>query len=222
MYNIFMEILNKDIKHKLYQTWKNIVNRCTNPKDKRFSYYSKKGICVEWLKYENFKKDMRYDLIVHILEYGFKESTIDRIDNNKGYYKKNCRWATWKQQFENSSHKPVSFKSSKCKTCGKEILSKAKKERSFCSHKCVAKHKSDFLFKTTGKTSEERKRERANKLYKTCPLYRNKRSKMMKKYYLKNKKQIQKIQKIWRENNREKVNSYVRNYYNKIHNKNIA
>jgi hypothetical protein len=27
--------------------------------------------------------------------------TLDRIKNNKGYYKENCRWATPKEQVEN-------------------------------------------------------------------------------------------------------------------------
>ena len=30
--------------------------------------------------------------------------TIDRIDNSKGYTPENCRWATYLQQSDNSSH----------------------------------------------------------------------------------------------------------------------
>jgi hypothetical protein len=37
----------------------------------------------------------------HVEKHGEKETTIDRKDNNKGYNKGNCRWATRKKQVEN-------------------------------------------------------------------------------------------------------------------------
>ncbi|MCP5375217.1 MAG: hypothetical protein H6743_03885 [Rickettsiaceae bacterium] len=39
----------------------------------------------------------------HVKKYGEKDTTIDRIDNNKNYSKDNCRWATLAQQSQNTS-----------------------------------------------------------------------------------------------------------------------
>lgn len=73
-------------KHRLYKTWHNMLNRCTNIKDKAYINYGERGItiCERWLDVANFIEDM-YPT--------YKEGlTIDRKENDKGYYKDNCRW----------------------------------------------------------------------------------------------------------------------------------
>lgn len=37
----------------------------------------------------------------HVALYGEHNTTIDRIDCNKGYYKDNIRWATYEEQIQN-------------------------------------------------------------------------------------------------------------------------
>jgi hypothetical protein len=73
-------------------------SRC-NPKNKNSQLqkdYVARGIlvCPEWgISFETFLKDMG--------EPPSPKHSLDRIDNNKGYSKENCRWATRKQQNTN-------------------------------------------------------------------------------------------------------------------------
>ncbi|MCK5015416.1 MAG: AP2 domain-containing protein [Candidatus Omnitrophica bacterium] len=77
-----------------YKVWLDIRQRCNNPNNKSYVNYGGRGItvCEKWLKFENFFEDMgnRPDGL-----------TIERIDNDKGYYKENCKWATYSEQGRN-------------------------------------------------------------------------------------------------------------------------
>lgn len=92
--------VGKNITHgmkysRVYRIWSGMKNRCTNPNDKDFEKYSALGICDYWLKFENFLHDMG--------EPPSDSLSIDRIDNTKGYFKENCRWATKSEQQKNKS-----------------------------------------------------------------------------------------------------------------------
>jgi CENP-B N-terminal DNA-binding domain len=80
---------------KTYQTWSNMIQRCTNSKHNKYRFYGGRGIkvCRRWLKFENFLADM-----------GPRPAgkTIDRYPDNDGDYRPdNCRWATWDEQVRN-------------------------------------------------------------------------------------------------------------------------
>lgn len=72
-----------------YKVWRSIVTRCTNKKLKRYCDWGGRGvgICESWLFFENFLNDMGEVKKEDNLE-------LDRINNNLGYCKENCRWTS--------------------------------------------------------------------------------------------------------------------------------
>ena len=84
-----------------YRSYTALKSRCLNPDNDKYSYYGGRDIkvCRRWKKdFLNFYKDMGDRP---------RGTSIDRIDNNKGYSKANCRWTTPKVQARNRRNNKV-------------------------------------------------------------------------------------------------------------------
>lgn len=78
-----------------YKTWKSMKNRCRSKHPFIRKNYLDRGItvCPEWSTFVNFLQDMG--------KHPGKGFELDRIDNEKGYSKENCRWLTMQGNREN-------------------------------------------------------------------------------------------------------------------------
>lgn len=76
-------------------TWEGMIQRCHNPNATKYETYGGRGItvCARWRVFKNFLEDM-----------GLRPAgtTLDRIDSNGNYEPGNCRWASQKDQTENT------------------------------------------------------------------------------------------------------------------------
>lgn len=74
-----------------YYSWTHMLQRCTNPAHEKYADYGGRRIDVasSWYSYQGFLADM-----------GERNAnqTLERINNNLGYNKNNCKWATRSEQ----------------------------------------------------------------------------------------------------------------------------
>jgi len=90
-------------KTRFFKIWQVMNKRVKWQSKYDIKHYSHLTICNEWKSFLKFKDDMYIDYLFHVLNFWEIDTSIDRIDNTKWYYKENCRWVTKWEQMRNTS-----------------------------------------------------------------------------------------------------------------------
>lgn len=90
-----MPLKHGNYKRTEYVVWERMRSRCNSTTDKRYASYGGRGIqvCEAWNDFNTFLADM-----------GERPTgyTLERMNNDLGYSKDNCRWATRQEQNNNT------------------------------------------------------------------------------------------------------------------------
>lgn len=84
-----------------YNSWRSMMQRCRNKNHVHYLTYSELGYDPRWAEFSAFLRDM-----------GERPNgtSLDRINNNLGYSKANCRWATAAEQQRNRKSNVLTVK----------------------------------------------------------------------------------------------------------------
>lgn len=80
----------------IYCSWYAMKQRCTNPNNKSYENYGGRGITYDpkWEKFAGFEEDMGCS--------HKRGLTLERLNVDEGYNKKNCKWIPKKLQTHNT------------------------------------------------------------------------------------------------------------------------
>lgn len=94
---------------RIYDIWKQMIERCYNPSNVSYKNYGARGIkvCTRWrlgkAPHKQFMKDMG--------ERPGREYSLERKDNNGDYSPDNCVWTTKQKQARNTrANKLITFR----------------------------------------------------------------------------------------------------------------
>jgi len=114
----------------LYNVWRGMKERCNNENHKGYKYYGGAGITYtqEWETYTGF---------VANAPDGYQAGmALDRIDNQLGYSKANCRWVTQGDNNRNRDYKLTRNQADEIKDLYfKRRLSQPEIAKLFCVHR---------------------------------------------------------------------------------------
>lgn len=84
-------------RHRHYGRWVSMISRCSDPKNANYKNYGGRGItvCKEW-------RDNFWVFVKDIGDPPTEQHSLDRINNDGNYEPNNVRWATQKQQRNNT------------------------------------------------------------------------------------------------------------------------
>lgn len=119
---------------KTYRAWISMKERCLKEGHPAFENYGGRGIKLDkrWMNFINFLYDMG------IAPDG---SSLDRIDNNLGYFKENCRWTDSMSQANNRRSNRHIFIDGK-----KYTVSEASREFDICKSKILYRLNSGYSY----------------------------------------------------------------------------
>jgi len=83
--------MSKEFRTRTYRSWESMKQRCDNINNNRYDTYGGRGLGYpsSWKLFAGFLEDMG--------EAG-PFQTLERINNEKGYSKENCKWASYSEQ----------------------------------------------------------------------------------------------------------------------------
>lgn len=83
----------------LYQTWINIIGRCERINSTRYKDWGGRGISMDGEWRDDFEKFRDY--VMQLPHFGESGYSIDRINNDHGYFPGNIKWSDRKDQARN-------------------------------------------------------------------------------------------------------------------------